>query len=80
MSNPDAPLTTGVYIWKSMIPSFIGNVIGAWVLALPLWFMFHTRFGLPTPTTMQDNKKTDLEEGSQDSKERGVGQVQAARQ
>jgi len=30
-----APLTAGYYIWKSLIPSFIGNVVGALFVALP---------------------------------------------
>jgi len=35
MFHAPMPLTTGYYIWKSLIPSFIGNVVGALFVALP---------------------------------------------
>ncbi|KAK4057775.1 hypothetical protein OIO90_000994 [Microbotryomycetes sp. JL221] len=35
-----APLTTGYYIWKSLIPAFIGNVIGAAMFAIPCTVFF----------------------------------------
>jgi len=31
----DAPLTPGYCIWKSLIPSFLGNLVGALLVALP---------------------------------------------
>lgn len=31
-----ADITVGYYIWKSMIPSFIGNCLGALMLVLPM--------------------------------------------
>ncbi|KAH8924217.1 putative formate/nitrite transporter [Atractiella rhizophila] len=33
-------LTTGKYIWKSLIPAFIGNVVGALFVALPAWWFY----------------------------------------
>lgn len=31
---------TGTYIWKSLISSFIGNVIGSWIIAIPLYVLY----------------------------------------
>lgn len=35
------PLTVGYYIWKSMIPSLLGNIIGGGVfVGLVYWYLF----------------------------------------
>ncbi|KAK4700935.1 hypothetical protein P7C70_g5303, partial [Phenoliferia sp. Uapishka_3] len=34
-----SPLGVGYYIWKSMIPSFIGNVLGAVIMVIPLLYV-----------------------------------------
>lgn len=34
-------ITVGYYIWKSMIPTLIGNIIGGAVMvALPYWYLY----------------------------------------
>ena len=33
-------LSTGLYIWKSVISSFIGNCIGAGIIVLPLLILY----------------------------------------
>lgn len=35
VNSSSPPFTAGYYIWKSMIPSFLGNVVGAALLAIP---------------------------------------------
>ncbi|KAF2116566.1 Formate/nitrite transporter, partial [Lophiotrema nucula] len=38
-----SPLTTGYYIWKSLIPTLIGNYIGgALFVAVPYWYLYLT--------------------------------------
>ncbi|KAM0789060.1 hypothetical protein ACM66B_003123 [Microbotryomycetes sp. NB124-2] len=40
MLNAPKPLTVDYYIWKSLIPSFIGNVLGAAAFAIPVTVFF----------------------------------------
>lgn len=54
-----SPMGTGYYIWKSMIPSFIGNVFGAAFLVLPLLFVHPTG---PDPAVRSDDLQ-DAENG-----------------
>jgi len=39
-----APLTPGYYIWKSLIPSFLGNLVGALLVALPATYCLLTDY------------------------------------
>lgn len=42
--HPD--IGVGLYIWKSMIPTAIGNIIGGFVfMALPYWYLYLTGIG-----------------------------------
>jgi hypothetical protein len=34
-----AEFGVGFYIWKSMLPAFVGNVLGAVLIAVPLTFV-----------------------------------------
>jgi len=52
-----SPLTTGYYIWKSLIPAFIGNVIGALFVGLPSVY-YHLNNYTPAPALLS------LEEGN----------------
>lgn len=36
--SPD--ITTGLYIWKSIIPSFLGNAVGALLVGIPYRYLF----------------------------------------
>jgi len=33
-------ITTGLYIWKSIIPSFLGNAVGALLIGIPYRYLF----------------------------------------
>lgn len=33
-------ITTGLYIWKSIIPSFLGNAVGALLVGIPYRYLF----------------------------------------
>ena len=35
------PLTVSYYIWKSLIPSLLGNIVGGGIMvALPYWYLY----------------------------------------
>lgn len=36
--SPD--VSTGLYIWKSLIPSFLGNAVGALLVGIPYRYLF----------------------------------------
>jgi hypothetical protein len=47
--SPD--ITTGLYIWKSIIPSFLGNAVGALLIGIPYRYLF-----IPDLNVFDDNK------------------------
>ena len=41
--NGDPSISVSYYIWKSMIPTALGNIVGGFVfVALPYWYLFLT--------------------------------------
>lgn len=53
--SPD--ISTGLYIWKSIIPSFLGNAVGALLIGIPYRYLF-----IPDLSVFDDNKLDSDEE------------------
>lgn len=57
----DPHITVGYYIWKSMIPALIGNIIGGgFFVGVVYWYMFLTGESTPIPidgSIFEDDEK-----------------------
>lgn len=62
-------ISVGLYIWKSLIPSLIGNVLGAWLLAAPFTYYYLTGAGAFDATKAPD----DVEKGGRGMREGVMG-------
>lgn len=59
--SPD--ITTGLYIWKSIIPSFLGNAVGALLVGIPYRYLFIDDLSV-FGNTNTDGRHEDLESSS----------------
>ncbi|KAK9893752.1 hypothetical protein P389DRAFT_191322 [Cystobasidium minutum MCA 4210] len=55
--SPD--VSTGLYIWKSIIPSFIGNAIGALLVGVPYRYLFIDDLAVFGPTAANTGANVD---------------------
>lgn len=69
--SPD--ISTGLYIWKSVIPSFLGNAVGALLVGIPYRYLFIDDLSLFGPNTMGDEENGGT--SSRNSIDRDVGNV-----
>jgi hypothetical protein len=57
-------ISTGFYIWKSLIPSLLGNIVGALLLAVPFRFFYMKELSVFTSPSSKDIDEEESLEGS----------------
>jgi len=59
-------LSTGLYIWKSVISSFIGNLVGAMIIVFPLLLLYGGDECNPSKTASSSPEGTVVNQWSKD--------------